>query len=88
MGGVLRLDDPEIVLDLLCLQLVKVRVKVGELVREDVRVGYDVKFIFAKLFLHLDYIRAKSVFPCQFKRLGKMINLLRLSQPFILTQLQ
>ena len=40
----------------------EVRVEVGELVRQDVRVGKDIEDLLAEALLHLDDVLAKSVF--------------------------
>ena len=40
----------------------EVRVEVGELVRQDVRVGQNIEDLLAEALLHLDDVLAKSVF--------------------------
>ena len=40
----------------------EVRVEVGKLVRQDVRVGKDIEDLLAEALLHLDDVLAKSVF--------------------------
>lgn len=40
----------------------EVRVEVGKLVRQDVRVGQNIEDLLAEALLHLDDVLAKSVF--------------------------
>ena len=40
----------------------EVRVEVGKLVRQDVRVGQNIEHLLAEALLHLDDVLAKSVF--------------------------
>jgi hypothetical protein len=88
LRGILRLDDPLVVLDFLRLQLMKVRVEVSEFIRKYVGVGNDVEFILTELVLHLHHVIAQSVLSGELIGLREMINFLIVAQPLILVQLQ
>ena len=88
LRGILRLDDPLVVLDLLRLQLMKVRVEVSEFIRKYVGVGNDVEFILTELVLHLHHVIAQSVLSGELIGLREMINFLIVAQPLILVDFQ
>ena len=54
----------------------EVRVEVGKLVRQDVRVGKDIEDLLAEALLHLDDVLAKSVFASELARHREVVNLL------------
>ena len=51
-------------------------IEVGELIRQDVRVRYDIKLLLAELLLHLHHVRTASVLPSELTRVRKMVDLL------------
>ena len=75
MRGVLRFDNPHVVL-FLRPDAVEVGVEVCELVGEDVGVWNDVESLLAELLLHLDNVLTEAVLPGQLRRVREMINLL------------
>lgn len=66
----------------------EMRVKVCKLIWQDVGVRNDVELFLPKFLLHLDHIIAQPVFPCEFKRLWEVVDLLSLPKAFILIQLE
>lgn len=82
MARVLGLDDPH-VLEVFVLQIVKVVVEVGELVRQNVAVRYYVELFFAVLLLHFYDISDESVFTSKFVGVGKVVDSLIILEFFI-----
>lgn len=56
----------------------EVRVEVGKLVRQNVRVRNNVERLFAETLLHLDHIFAQTILSCQLVRAREVIDLLEL----------
>ena len=54
----------------------EVRVEVGKLVGQDVRVGKNIEDLLAEALLHLDDVLAESVFASQLARHREVVNLL------------
>lgn len=73
---ILRLDDP-IIRQILAFEIVKMTVKVSELIRQDVAIWDEVELILAVLLLHLDDIRDEAVFARQLIREWVVIDLLK-----------
>ena len=86
LTGVCGLDNPNVFLALMLLQLLIVIVKVAELIGQDVRVWYKVKWLFAETLLHAHHVKAKAVFACNFMALWEVINFLVLVQTLVLVR--
>lgn len=84
LTGVCRLDNPNVFLALVLLQLLIVIVKVTELIGQDVRVWYKIKWLFAEALLHAHHVKAQAVFACNFMALREVINFLVLVQTLVL----
>lgn len=54
------------------------RVKVSELIRQNVGVGNDVEDFLAETLLHLNDVFTKAIFPCQLVRHREVVDLLKL----------
>ena len=78
----MRFDNPHVCL-LLGSQAVEVGVKVSELVRQDVRVRYNIEQIFAEAFLHFNNVFAQSIFSSELIGAGKVVYLLVLVHGFV-----
>jgi hypothetical protein len=88
LRGILRFYNPQIRGYFFGFKLVEMGIKIGKLIWKNVSIWDYVKIFFAKLLLHLNYVIAKSILPCELKRLREMVNLLSLTQAFILIQLK
>jgi hypothetical protein len=78
----MRLDNPHVDL-FLGAEAVEVRVKVGKLIRKDIRVGQDIKNLLAEAFLHLNNVLTKAVFTSQFIRHREVVDLLEFTHGFV-----
>jgi hypothetical protein len=77
-GKVSRFDNPLIFLRLDLLKMLKVVTKFGELVRDDISVGEEIKGCFSEFLLHFSDVECKLIFPGDFSAAGKVIDFLEL----------
>ena len=64
-------------------ELLIVLVELSKFVRQDVSIWTEIEMLFTKALLHSHDIEAKSIFPCDFVALGKMIDFLVLIKSLI-----
>lgn len=78
-----RFDYPEVLLWFLLLYGIIMVFEVSELLGQYVGIWDYVKIAFSKFLLHLDHIKAQSVFPCDLVARWEMIDPLVLVKAFI-----
>lgn len=78
-----RFSDPQILVRSFLLQLVVVHVEICVLLRQTVAIRNNVEWSMSKLFLHVNYVLAKVVLPCDLITSREMVYFLVLIETFI-----
>jgi hypothetical protein len=78
-----RFADPQILVRGLLLQLIVMHVEICVLFRQTVAVRNNVEWSMSKLFLHVNYVLTKIVFPCDLITSREMVHFLILIETFI-----
>lgn len=77
------LTDPKVLIRSLLLKFIVVDIKIHPLIREDIRIWYDIESFMSMLLLHIYNVLTQRVFSSDFIAAWEVVDLLVLIQPFV-----